>query len=77
MIPELGYHQIVVVVVVATWVVLVWCCFVVAVLFMLFSVGDGSGVLALVVVVVLFRFGNFGGFFLGGLCIFCECVRVC
>jgi hypothetical protein len=51
-IPELSYHQIVVVVVVATWVVLWWCCFVVAVLFMLFSVGDGSGVLALVVVVL-------------------------
>jgi hypothetical protein len=51
-IPELGYHQIVVVVV-ATWVVLWSCCFVVAVLFMLFSVGDGSGILALVVVVVL------------------------
>ncbi len=54
MIPELSYHQIVVVVVVvvATWVVLWWRCFVVAVLFMLFSVGDGSGVLALVVVVL-------------------------
>ncbi len=50
MIPELGYHQILVVV--ATWVVLWRCCFVDAVLFMLFSVGDGSGVLALVVVVL-------------------------